>query len=107
LGSADLRHRLLRGGLPPFFQRLVELLLAQSGGIFDATALARACGEFDPTHLRAFRNRYPAGVNFLVSADVEMARTRRFGELTVEVVALADLLERLITPRPPRRRRRG
>ena len=76
-GAADLRHRLLRGGLPPFFlaeplperdfqewldaywakdilelfrlerrqsfQRLVELLLAQSGGIFEATALARAC----------------------------------------------------------------
>lgn len=73
----DLRHRLLRGGLPPFFlapepperdyqewldaywakdvlelfrlerrhsfQRLVELLLAQSGGIFEASPLARAC----------------------------------------------------------------
>jgi len=242
-GSADLRHRLLRGGLPPFFlaetvpeqdyqewldaywakdilelfrlerrqsfQRLVELLLAQSGGIFEATALARACevsrttisnyvavleatfvvhlvrpyaaggaaeivsapkvygfdtgfmcyhrgwhelrredlgllwehlvlnelqahlgrppihywrskhgnevdfvvasrggpptaieckwssGEFDPTHLRAFRRRYPAGVNFVVSADVDAHRTRRFGELTVEVVSLRDLLERL------------
>ena len=253
-GSADLRHRLLRGGLPPFFlaeplperdfqewldaywakdilelfrlerrqsfQRLVELLLAQSGGIFEATALARACevsrttitnyvavleatfvvhlvrpyaaggaaeivsapkvygfdtgfvcyhrgwhelrredlgllwehlvlnelqahlgrppihywrskhgnevdfviasrsqpptaieckwssGEFDPTHLRAFRSRYPAGVNFVVSADVETSRTRRFGELTVEVVSLRGLLERLIAPRPPRRRLR-
>jgi hypothetical protein len=73
----DVRHRLLRGGLPPFFlapelperefqewidaywakdvlelfrlerrhsfQRLVELLMAQSGGLFEATALARAC----------------------------------------------------------------
>ena len=253
-GSADLRHRLLRGGLPPFFlaeplperdfqewldaywakdilelfrlerrqsfQRLVELLLAQSGGIFEATALARACevsrttisnyvavleatfvvhpvrpyaaggaaeivsapkvygfdtgfvchhrgwdelrhedlgrlwehlvlnelqahlgrppihywrskhgnevdfvvasrgqpptaieckwssGEFDPTHLRAFRRRYPAGVNFVVSADVETPRTRRAGEITVDVVSLRDLLERLMTPRPPRRRGR-
>lgn len=76
-GRTDLRHRLLRGGLPPFFlapepperdyqewldsywakdvlelfrlerrhsfQRLVELLLAQSGGIFEASPLARAC----------------------------------------------------------------
>jgi predicted AAA+ superfamily ATPase len=76
-GRPDLRHRLLRGGLPPFFlapelperdfqewtdaywakdvlelfrlerrqsfQRLVELLMAQSGGIFEATTLARAC----------------------------------------------------------------
>ncbi len=76
-GRPDLGHRLLRGGLPPFFlavdfperdfqewmdaywakdilelfrlerrasfQRLVELLMAQSGGIFEATPLARAC----------------------------------------------------------------
>ena len=74
-GNVSLRHRLARGGLPPFFlaetspardfqewmdaywakdilelfrlerrqsfQRLFELLLAQSGGIFEATALAR------------------------------------------------------------------
>ncbi len=76
-GRPDLRYRLLRGGLPPFFlaedlperdfqewldaywaedvlelfrlerrhsfQRLVELLMAQSGGIFEATGFARAC----------------------------------------------------------------
>ena len=76
-GNPDLHHRLLRGGLPPFFlapelaerefqewldaywakdilelfrlerrqsfQRLVELLMAQSGGIFEATNFARAC----------------------------------------------------------------
>src|SRR3972149_1709076 len=76
-GRTDVRQRLLRGGLSPFFlaatlperdfqewldaywardilelfrlerrqsfQRLVELLLALSGGIFEATALARAC----------------------------------------------------------------
>ncbi len=76
-GNEDLRHRLLRGGLPPFFlapelperdfqewldaywakdilelfrlerrqsfQRLVELLMAQSGGMYEATPLARAC----------------------------------------------------------------
>ena len=74
-GNANLHHRMVRGGLPPFFlartiperdfqewldaywardilelfrlerrqsfQRLFELLLVQSGGIFEATALAR------------------------------------------------------------------
>lgn len=73
----DLRYRLLRGGLPPFFlakelpdrdfqewmdaywskdveelfrlerrhsfQRFTELLMAQSGGIFEATRFARPC----------------------------------------------------------------
>lgn len=76
-GAADLPHRLLHGGLPPFFladalperdfqewmdsywardiqelfrlqrrasfQRFVELLLAQSGGIFEATRFAAPC----------------------------------------------------------------
>jgi predicted AAA+ superfamily ATPase len=76
-GDTDLPHRLLHGGLPPFFlspepperdfqewmdaywakdiqelfrlerrasfQRFVELLLAQSGGIFEATRFAAPC----------------------------------------------------------------
>ena len=76
-GEADLPHRLLHGGLPPFFlspelperdfqewmdaywakdiqelfrlerrasfQRFVELLMAQSGGIFEATRFAAPC----------------------------------------------------------------
>lgn len=76
-GAPDLKHRLLHGGLPPFFladsfperdlqewmdaywakdiqelfrlerrhsfQRFVELLLIQSGGMFEATRFARDC----------------------------------------------------------------
>lgn len=76
-GKEDLAHRLLRGGLPPFFlseelperdfqdwidaywakdvqelfrlerrwsfQRFVELLFAQSGGVFEATRFAAPC----------------------------------------------------------------
>lgn len=77
-GRMDLRHRMLRGGLPPFFlaqdlpqddfqdwfdgywakdlqelfrlerrsgfQKLLELLLIQSGGMFEASSLASPCG---------------------------------------------------------------
>ncbi len=77
-GRPDLGHRMLRGGLPPFFleealperdfqewmdaywakdimelfrlekraafQQLFELMLIQSGGIFDASRFARDCG---------------------------------------------------------------
>ena len=77
LGRDDLQHRLLHGGLPPFFledtlpeeqfqewmdaywakdiqelfrlerrysfQRFLELLMAQSGGMFEATRFARPC----------------------------------------------------------------
>jgi len=79
----DLHHRLLRGGLPPFFladqlperdfqewmdaywakdiqelfrlesrssfQKFVELVLAQSGGIFEATRFSRPCEVSRPT----------------------------------------------------------
>lgn len=82
-GNEDLRHRLLHGGLPPFFlapsvperefqewmdaywakdiqelfrlerrqsfQRLVELLLINSGGIFQAQRYARDCEVSRPT----------------------------------------------------------
>ncbi len=77
-GRMDLHHRMLRGGLPPFFlaqdlpqddfqdwfdgywakdlqelfrlerrsgiQKLLELLLIQSGGMFEASSLASPCG---------------------------------------------------------------
>ncbi len=76
-GKTDLKHRLLRGGLPPFFlekdvperafqewvdaywakdiqelfrlerrhsfQKFLELLLMQSGGLFEATRFTRSC----------------------------------------------------------------
>jgi predicted AAA+ superfamily ATPase len=76
-GRKDLKHRLLRGGLPPFFlekdipeqefqewmdafwakdiqelfrlerrysfQKFTELLMAQSGGVFEATRFAHPC----------------------------------------------------------------
>src|SRR5258708_13542609 len=79
----DLKHRFLRGGLPPFFlpekhperdfqewmdaywakdiqelfrlerrdsfQRFTELVMAQSGGIFEATQFARRCEVSRPT----------------------------------------------------------
>ncbi len=243
-GRTDLRHRLLRGGLPPFFlaaqlperdfqewmdaywardvlelfrlerrqsfQRLVELLMAQSGGIFEASPLARACEvsrttianyltvldatfvahpvrpfagggaaeivaapkvygfdtgfvcyhrgwhelrrddlgplwehlvlnelhahlgtraihywrtkrgaeidfvlvprggpptaieckwsarEFDAAHLRAFRSRYPKGLNFVVAADIDEPYGRRHGDLAVRFVSLEGLIRELI-----------
>ncbi len=82
-GQTALRHRLLRGGLPPFFlpaalperdfqewmdaywakdvqelfrlekrgsfQKLAELLMIQSGGMFEASSLAAPCGITQPT----------------------------------------------------------
>ena len=88
-GKTDLKHRLFRGGLPPFFlagklperdfqewldafwakdiqalfrlerrdpfQRFTELLMAQSGGIFEATKFARPC-EVSRTTIKNYLN---------------------------------------------------
>ncbi len=48
---------------------------------------------FDPTGMRAFRERYPIGENILVAADVKRASRRRVRGLEVRVVGLAQLRE--------------
>jgi len=95
----DLKHRLLRGGLPPFFladrfperdfqewmdaywakdiqelfrlerrdsfQKFTELVMAQSGGIFEATRFARPCAVSRPTitnYLRVLEATFVAHV---------------------------------------------
>ncbi len=95
----ELRHRFLRGGLPPFFlperlperdfqewadafwakdvqelfrlerrdsfQRFTELVMAQSGGIFEATRFARPCEVSRPTitnYLRVLEATFVAHV---------------------------------------------
>ncbi|HUL32632.1 MAG TPA: ATP-binding protein [Candidatus Eisenbacteria bacterium] len=97
--QTDLKHRFLRGGLPPFFlpeklperdfqewmdaywakdiqelfrlerrdsfQRFTELVLAQSGGVFDATRFARPCEVSRPTitnYLRVLEATFVAHV---------------------------------------------
>jgi uncharacterized protein len=97
--QSDLRHRLLRGGLPPFFlakeleerdfqewtdaywakdiqelfrlerrdsfQKFTELILAQSGGIFEATRFATPCEVSRPTianYLRVLEATFVAHV---------------------------------------------
>ena len=98
-GNEDLRHRFLRGGLPPFFladklperefqewidaywakdiqelfrlerrhsfQTFFELLMAQSGGIFEATKFSRPCEVSRPTianYLKALEATHVAHV---------------------------------------------
>ncbi len=97
--QTDLKHRFLRGGLPPFFlpekhlerdfqewmdaywakdiqelfrlerrdsfQRFTELVMAQSGGIFDATRFAGPCEVSRPTitnYLRVLEATFVAHV---------------------------------------------
>lgn len=58
--------------------------------------------EFEPANLRAFRNRYPEGLDFVVAANVERSFVRRYGKLSVRFVGLPELVRRLLL-RPSRR----
>ena len=51
---------------------------------------------FDPTNFRAFRKAYPAGENFVVTADTDRSYLRRDGDLQYRFVGLPDLVRRLV-----------
>jgi hypothetical protein len=84
----------------------VDFVIARRGGPPAAIECTWSAEAFDPAHLRAFRARYPGGPSFVVGADVEAPRTRRSGGVSVEVVSLPGLLQRLRASRGPGRRRR-
>jgi hypothetical protein len=46
-------------------------------------------------NLRIFRRRYPRGENYIVTHDAERPLRRRFGDVTVTVVAPNELVVRL------------
>jgi uncharacterized protein len=55
---------------------------------------------FDPTNLKVFRRLYPEGPNILVAHDVDRPYTRRFGDLPVRVLGLAQIRELVDPPGP-------
>lgn len=52
-------------------------------------------GGFDPRNLRAFRARYPAGANYVVTADTERSYVRDFRDVSARFVSLPELIRRL------------
>jgi hypothetical protein len=67
-----------------------------------ATPMAIECkwsqDAFDPAGMLAFRQRYPAGANILVAADVKRASRRRIRGLEVHVVGLAQVAGLVASP---------
>ena len=51
--------------------------------------------DFDPTHLKAFRRRYPRGESLVVTHDIERSFARTYGDVPVRFVNLRELIERL------------
>lgn len=50
---------------------------------------------FDAGNIKVFRKQYPAGDNFVVSADTERSYTRVFDNISVNFVSLKELIQAL------------
>ena len=73
----------------------IDFVLAARGKPVTAIECKWSAAGFDPGGLAAFRNRYPEGRNYVVSADAGSGSTRRYGKLMVRHVSLRGLTEAL------------
>lgn len=73
----------------------VDFVLARRA----ATPIAIECRwlarDLDPANLKVFRRQYPKGDTYVVAADVERPLVRRARDVTLTVIGLKDLIERL------------
>jgi hypothetical protein len=51
--------------------------------------------DFDPRNLRLFRNRYPEGASYVISADVDRVMDKKYEGVNVKFVGLDTLIEYL------------
>ena len=55
--------------------------------------------QFEPANLKAFRNQYPEGPNWIVCQNTDRSYTRTYDKLKAEFISLKTLVMRLQTPR--------
>ena len=73
----------------------VDFVIADRGNLTAVECKWRADG-FDPRNLRAFRNAYPAGDNFVVTSDTDRSYVRDHRGVRLRFVGLAELIRRLV-----------
>jgi predicted AAA+ superfamily ATPase len=73
----------------------VDFVIARAGRSPLAIECKWSARDFDPAGIQAFRRRYPKGDTFLVAHDVERKAVRRLDGLTIHVVGLQGLIDRL------------
>jgi len=71
--------------------REIDFVVRRRGGI-DAVECKINPDRFEPGALRAFRELYPRGRNFVVCPGVEKAYDRRMGKLLIRVTGCGDLM---------------
>ena len=96
-GNQDLAHRLLRGGLPPFFlaAELPERDFQEWLDAYWAKDSKWSARDFDPRHLLVFQRAYPKFELVVVATDAEPEFARHFGGVTIRFTTLARLVPQL------------
>ena len=92
LGARDIHYWRSKHG------NEVDFVLARRGGPPVAIECKWRAVDLDPASLRAFRGAYPGGANYVVASDVDRPITRRYGDLTVRCVSLAQLIDEVTRP---------
>lgn len=70
----------------------MDFVVTRRGRAPTAIECKWSADEFDAANLRAFRNRYPQGNNYVVAHDVRRPFTKRFGGTVVRFVSLDGLI---------------
>ncbi len=78
----------------------IDFILTRRGEAPIAVECRWMADHFEPAGLRAFRHRYPSGLNYVASSDVDRPFTKRFGGLSVRFVSLSGLIEAVTSRRP-------
>jgi len=72
-------------------QREIDFVVPRSRGAVDALECKWNLDAFEPRSLRAFRENYPAGRNYLIAPGVQHRSSRRIGDLELILLPIAEL----------------
>ena len=75
----------------------IDFVIAPRNGAPVAIECKWRTAGFEARNLRAFRNQYPGGANYVVTTDTERSFVRDYRGLEVRFVSLQELMQRLLT----------
>ena len=74
----------------------IDFIIAPRSGAPVAIECKWRAAGFEARNLRAFRNQYPGGANYVVTTDTERSFVRDYRGIEVRFVSLQELMQRLL-----------
>lgn len=73
----------------------VDFILKRKGKELTAIECKWSADRFDPSEMKAFRQVYKKGINYVVAHDVKRSYHRKYNDLSVEFLNLNQLIKKL------------